>query len=262
MKWLFVILSIIIVIFFGIFYFRERLMFIPSKEFFKISDGEWIEIEEYISGYHLKNSIRNGVQSSSEKNNTLILYSHGNGGNITWYTDTIYLLKNFGDVLAYDYPGYGLSKGKCTEKDILESGLIVYDYVVKLGYQKIICYGFSMGGAVSTYIASKRSQIENVDNISPSGLILQSTFSKISDCIPVIGDITMGNFFRSIDLINSVNCPIVVLHSSKDEVVPCRSSKELYDKISSKKKFIDIEGGHNTSVLNKEILTEVFNFLQ
>lgn len=244
-SWIYIILCIAVLI--VVLSYRERFMFWPSSNFFDISGGKWIEIENQISGYHIRTP-----PDESPRSQTLILYSHGNGGNLTWYSHTMYLLTYFGDVLMYDYSGYGKSKGMCTEKEVLNSGLIAYDYAITLGYKKIVCYGFSMGGSVSVNIASQRN---------PDGLILQSTFSRISDCVPVIGNFALGNFFRSIEIANTIKCPVVVLHSLKDRLIPYDSSLELYDSIITRKKFIDIEGDHNSAKLNKEIFSEVFDFL-
>ena len=245
--WVLAIICIlcIVALFFALSH-RERFMFLPSSKFYDISEGEWIEIENAgsdLSGYLMK---------QPKKSDTLILYSHGNGGNLTWYIPTLDLLKDFGDVLAYDYPGYGKSKGKCTEKEVLNSGLVAYDYAINLGYKRIICYGFSMGGAVSVHIASQRKL---------DGLILQSTFARISDCVPMIGNSVVGDFFQSIEKVDSINCPVVILHSTSDWVVPYDSSLKLYNSLSGKKKFINIKGGHNYAQLNKEILSEAFDFL-
>jgi pimeloyl-ACP methyl ester carboxylesterase len=251
--WIFVVVIILCVIAFFAWFKRERFLFWPIPISKDISGGKWVEIGDGIAGYLLprvQNSLGN---ETPHRPKTLILYSHGNGGNLTWYTNTLYLLKNFGDVLAYDYSGYGRSNGSCTEKEVLNSGLAAYDYAVTLGYKQVVCYGFSMGGSISVNIASQRN---------PDGLILQGTFSRISDCIPGFVQFLIKDFFRSVENANSINCPVVMLHSLKDEVVPYDSSKELYDMIKSRKKFINLEGGHNTAVLNKEIFSEAFTFLE
>ena len=247
--WIFTITILCSIALFVVFFYRERFMFLPSSKFYDISGGEWIEIDNTssnVSGYHVKQS---RGENSPE---TLILYSHGNGGNLTWYTSTLNLLKDFGDVLMYDYSGYGHSKGSCTEKEVLNSGLVAYDYAAGLGYKRIICYGFSMGGSVSVNIASQRE---------PHGLILQSTFARISDCIPSVVQFTIKDFFQSIEKVKDIKCPVVILHSLEDRVVPYDSSLKLYDSLTSRKKFIDIDGGHNLAILNKEIFSEVFDFL-
>ena len=247
--WTFTIFSILcIMVLSVVFSYRERFMFWPISKSFDITGGDWVEIDSNISGYHIRNP--SGTDSPLE---TLILYSHGNGGNLTWYSHTMYLLTYFGDVLMYDYSGYGRSKGTCTEKEVLNSGLAAYDYAANLGYKHITCYGFSMGGSVSINIASLRN---------PDGLVLQSTFSRISDCIPTFVQFTIRDFFQSIKNVNAIKCPVVVLHSLKDNVVPYKSSKELYDSILTRKKFIDIEGGHNPAILTEEICSEVFDFLK
>ena len=58
-----------------------------------------------------------------------------------------------------------------------------------------------------------------------------------------------------------IKCPVVILHSLKDGVVPYDRSLKLYDSIITRKKFIDIDGGHNSAILNEEIFSEVFEFL-
>ncbi len=246
--WIFTTIAILCIVAFFVWFKRERFLFWSIPKFYDISGGKWVELGDGISGYHISTQTDKGSRPE-----TLILYSHGNGGNLTWYTSTIYLLKNFGDVLAYDYSGYGRSKGTCTEKEVLDSGLTAYDYAVTLGYKQVVCYGFSMGGSISVNIASQRN---------PDGLVLQGTFSCISDCIPEFVQFIIRDFFRSIENANAIKCPVVVLHSLKDNVVPYNSSKELYDSILTRKKFINLEGGHNSAVLNKEIFSEVFDFLK
>lgn len=223
---------------------KERLMFFPSSRLDSIYGGSWVTFGGplKLSGFHIKKG-----------KETLILYSHGNGGNLTWYTPMADLLKTYGDVFMYDYPGYGLSNGECTEKSVLESGLVAYDYVKSLGYSQIICYGFSMGGAVSIHIASNR----DID-----GLILQSTFSRISDCIPYIGDSLVGDFFRSIDKVHLVKCPVVVMHSQGDRVVPYSSSEKLFHSILPQKIFIDLVGGHNDDCVSDLHIKQSMDFLK
>lgn len=224
---------------------KERLMFYPSSRLDSIYGGKWVTFNSpsgKLSGYHI-----------NKGKNILFLYSHGNGGNLTWYTPMAETLEKYGDVLLYDYPGYGLSEGTCYESSVLDSGLAAYDYATTLGYQHIICYGFSMGGAVSVHIASQRDV---------HGMILQGTFSQIADCVPYVGSSLVGDFFRSIDRVPNIKCPVVVLHSKEDGVVPYSSSQKLFRSLSTKKLFIDIFGGHNDNSVGPHVIKRCVEFLK
>lgn len=223
---------------------KNKVIFMPSKKYITKLDGESIFFGESssgdfgISGYLFK-SFKTEKTEETKKTKTVIVYSHGNGGNISWYIPSINTLRNFGDVFAYDYPGYGISPGVPTEDNVLKSGLKAFDYISELyseKYTDIILYGFSLGGAVTVNIASK-----NPSNPKIKGVILQSTFAKLEDCVFGFGPLLVNKMFRSIDLISDIKYPVCVIHSPGDIVVPFISSKNLYDKLlSSRKLFINL----------------------
>lgn len=221
-----------------VYLFKNRLMFMPSSMLLNISGGKWLKFNN-LSGYISQTGSRD-----------IVIFSHGNGGNLTWYTPITDRLGKRIDVFSYDYPGYGLSEGIPTEESVLKSGLEAYDFVKSLGYKRIYCYGFSLGGAVTTHIAKHRK----VD-----GIVLQSTFAKMSDCVPIVGTLAVGNEFNSIHNIDTLKCPVLVAHSKDDNVVPYESAKALYDAINSVKYFCDIEGGHNDVPTQSEYYDRIFN---
>jgi dipeptidyl aminopeptidase/acylaminoacyl peptidase len=54
------------------------------------------------------------------------------------------------------------------------------------------------------------------------------------------------DFFPNIDLVNSINCPIFIIHGTKDKVIPISHGQQMYG--NSKKKYTPwfVEnGGHN-----------------
>lgn len=190
---------------------------------------------------------------SDVESNKVFLFSYGNGKNFTHYEDTIRLLLKYGDVIAYDYPGYGKSLGYTNEKAIYNSGLAVYDYIKEnYQYDEIICYGYCLGGSVSIYIAANR----DID-----GLILQSTFAQICDCIPLIGYKIMNGYFRSIDHISKVKCPVVQYRSKSDIVIPKWSETRLHNAIRSPKEFMYIGGSHTLYQIENETIKKTLEFI-
>lgn len=233
---------ILSVVFFLIYAYliRNYIIFMNKTELFLHNDkNNWITFGKDLSGYYINN----------HKDN-IVLYSHGNGGNLTWYLDQAHYLSKRSDVFLYDYPGYGLSKGTPTEKSFLKSAEDAYDYVKSLGYKKIYCYGFSMGGVATKHIATIRD---------PDGIVLQSTFDKISDCIPFVGKIIAGDCFANVKGVENIKCPVVVSHYINDEVVPYKSSKNFYNNIKSNKIFYNLNKSHNVLITDDNYYNDIIN---
>lgn len=240
------IIFFIIVFVIIVYFFKNKVMFMPSSTLLDINDGKWLKFGN--SSVNSSSSLSGYIYQTGSKD--IVIFSHGNGGNLTWYTPITDRLRNRIDVFTYDYPGYGLSEGIPTEESVLGSGLEAYDLVKSLGYKRIYCYGFSLGGAVTTHIAKHRK----VD-----GMVLQSTFAKISDCVPIVGKIVVGTQFNSVYNVDSLECPVLIAHSKDDSVVPYESAKALYDAINSVKYFYDIQGGHNSPPIHSEYYDRIFN---
>ncbi len=210
-----------------IYLLKDRVMFLPDATPYEI------EVEEHTFGPGLSGFLWDGPD-----NKKVILYSHGNGGNVTYYTNQIEELNKAAAVFVYDYPGYGRSQGQPTEESVLQSGLEAYDYVKSLGFEEIYLYGYSLGGSVTVNIASKR-EVE--------GVVLQSTFARISDVVPGIGKIFAGRDFNTVYNVKDLNTeiPVIVAHSPLDEVVPYFSGRHLYESLPGKNKsWYELPGGH------------------
>src|SRR6185503_6287796 len=77
----------------------------------------------------------------------LILWCHGNAGNIT---DRAPMAAEFArrgvSAFVFDWRGYGKSEGKPSESALYRDALAAYDFAVKsLGAKSIIVYGESLG---------------------------------------------------------------------------------------------------------------------
>ena len=65
--------------------------------------------------------------------------------------------------------------------------------------------------------------------------------------------------YRLIDYIRDVHCPVMLIYSRNDEIVPYKFGLELYEAANEPKEFIEIFGGHNDCFLaSGEIYLEVW----
>jgi uncharacterized protein len=176
----------------------------------------------------------------------VVLFSHGNAGNIGHRLDKIKMLNNIGlNVFIYDYRGYGNSSGSPSEQGLYKDAHAAYDYLVSemgVSHDNIILYGESIGGAVSVELAHSRSV---------KGLITESTFTSVKDmahmAFPLIPYFVFSSRFDSISKISDIKCKKLVIHSIDDEIVPFSQGERLFAAASEPKQFLRIRGGHNTA---------------
>ena len=178
-----------------------------------------------------------------------LIYFHGNAGNITNRVEKINILYQIPlSVFIIDYRGFGDSSGKPSEGGLYADTLASYDFVInnkQLSPDSIIIYGESLGGAVAAYCATKRNT---------AGVILDSAFTDIYSMVKHHSAGFMYIFFSekypTIDYMQSIRCPVLILHSKDDEVAPFAMGQALYNASSSKhKQFVPLHGSHNANFI-------------
>ncbi len=179
----------------------------------------------------------------TEPSNKVILLCHGNAGNISDRESKLEDLRKMANVFIFDYSGYGKSKGSPSESQVCLDGQKAYDYIRKKYDSKdVYIYGVSLGGAVAVDIASKNPC---------GGLILQSTFCGTDDFAPTSLK-PFCSWFQSGSKMGDIKCPVIILHSVEDEIVPFAAGKKLYGLCTGSKRFFIIKGSHNYPVISQD----------
>jgi fermentation-respiration switch protein FrsA (DUF1100 family) len=192
----------------------------------------------------------------------VLLFSHGNGGNISHRLEKLQLLHELNlDILIYDYRGYGMSKGNPSESGLYLDADAMYAYLLKekgYGPEQIIAYGESLGGAVALELAGRHAL---------KSIIIEGSFSSIKDIakhyFPFIPSFILKTKFNSIRKIENITVPKLIMHSIDDEIIPFKYGVALFDAAAGPKKFIILKGGHNDSFLvsREEYVFEIRAFL-
>ncbi len=122
---------------------------------------------------------------------------------------------------------------------------------------RLVAYGESLGTGVAVRLASKQLL---------AGLILDAPYTSTADVasltywyVPVSW--LMLDRFRSLDIIQSVKAPILILHGTDDRTIPFAFGEQLYAAAPEPKRFIRIEGGSHSKNLEQGGLTAVEDFL-
>ena len=142
------------------------------------------------------------------------------------------------------YPGYGGNAGEPSEPGFHEASQLAYDYLRTSGVesQDIVIYGESIGSGVAVQLAAR---------VEAKALVLEAPMSSATDVARVHYPLLVASFFlsdsfRSDEHIERIDMPLLVIHGSRDAIIPLRLGQELVDQAIEPKKLVVLEGaGHN-----------------
>ena len=178
--------------------------------------------------------------------NHLLLFCHGNAGNISHRLDNVRLLHNRGiSVFIFDYRGYGRSQGRISEKGFYLDSEAAYqvarEWAEKHG-TKLVVFGRSLGGIAATHLGATK----NCD-----GLILESTFTNMGAMARAhyplpFAETLLEHRLNALGQIVQVRVPILFFHGDKDRIVPIKLGRKLFEAAPNPKEFVVLPGaGHN-----------------
>jgi fermentation-respiration switch protein FrsA (DUF1100 family) len=179
----------------------------------------------------------------------VLLFFHGNAGNISHRLDSIKIFHELGlDVLIIDYRGYGQSTGKTTEQGTYLDAQAAWDYLTnsrRVPAGRIIVFGRSLGGAIGAWLGAQHT---------PAAVIIESSFSsgvdmarRIYPFLPV--RLITRLQYPVVDYAAQLDCPVLVVHSRHDEIIPFTMGQAIYAAVKQKKKFLELRGDHNNGFL-------------
>lgn len=195
-----------------------------------------------------------------------VLFFHGNSGNISHRDYVINICRYYSmNLLLVDYRGYGNSDGIPNPRGIYKDSLLAYDHLrTRCNPNNIIIWGESLGGSAATYTAAHRRS---------RCLLLFSTFSSLDDAI---FESKLSGWFRypvgclvkwivepipSHQWISKVTCPVVIIHSKDDSLIPYSNATKMYRSIAHDSKLmVTIKGDHSTPIIHERQLRTVFKF--
>ncbi|GAB4827889.1 hypothetical protein Ancab_034773 [Ancistrocladus abbreviatus] len=174
------------------------------------------------------------------KASATLLYSHGNAADLGQMFELFVELGNRlrVNLMGYDYSGYGQSTGKPTESNTYADIDAAYtclkeQYGVK--DEQLILYGQSVGSGPTVDLASRIPNLRAVVLHSP-------ILSGLRVLYPVKRTFWF-DIYKNIDKIGQVDCPVLVIHGTADEVVDCSHGKQLWELSKNKYEPLWLSGG-------------------
>jgi fermentation-respiration switch protein FrsA (DUF1100 family) len=246
------ILSVVAVFYIGLtfllFLVQDRLIYFPTSTIFATPADIGLDYES------IRFKADDGVTLSgwyipAEGATDVVLFFHGNAGNISHRLDSIGLFHQLGlNVFIIDYRGYGASEGRSNEAGTYLDAEAAWRYLVEDRHfepGQIIIFGRSLGGAVAAWLAIEHT---------PKGLILESTFTSVPDMaarqFPFLPVRLLARIqYNTIDRLPQIHVPVLITHSPDDRVIPYSHGQRLFEVANVPKEFLQLTGGHNEGFL-------------
>lgn len=226
----------------GLYFFQESLLFLPTqleRDFEYSFENKFEEInlvnhEVSLNGLHFKVENPKGV----------ILYFHGNAGNLSRWGEIVQPLLRFNyDLIVMDYRSYGKNKGEFSEAAMYEDAQVFYDYAKNyFPESEIVLYGRSLGTTFATQMAAKNN---------PAQLILETPFHSIASVaenrFPIFPiDLLLKYPFETYKMVPQVKCPTLILLSQNDRVVGYENGLQL-SKLFKKANVITLKNANHNN---------------
>ena len=257
-KLIFIACSLYSFLIMAAFLSQEKLIFHPEK----LSKDFRFNLKEHEKEIFLATEDDEQINALFFPGNRdeVILYFHGNAGSLAGWQQVADDFTAYGySVLIIDYRGYGKSSGEITENGLYLDAEAAFRFLTETENflpDNIIIYGRSIGSGIATELASR---------YETRGLVLESPFSSLKKLanqkMPFLFPSLFLQFhFDNINKLNSINCPILLIHGSNDSLIPVSHAQNLHQAYSGKKKLVIIPQGTHNDLSSFETYHETLKF--
>ncbi len=252
--WSLLVLGLVVYLALGLFLFlsQSRLLYypdVPSRTIVATPDrvGLAYESVEILT----EDDVRLDAWYLSTKGEArgVLLFFHGNAGNISHRLDSLKIFTDLGlDVLIFDYRGYGRSEGEISEQGTYLDAEAAWRHLTDdrhIPEKNIVLFGRSLGAAIAAHLAARHK---------PGALIMESAFTSVPDLAARYYRIFPVHWlaryrYNAEDYLRSVRCPVLIVHSLDDEIIPSQHGRDLFAAANEPKELLEIRGSHNEGFL-------------
>jgi uncharacterized protein len=184
-----------------------------------------------------------------------IVFSHGNAGSISYHLGFCAWFAEAGyNVILYDYRGFGKSGGSVDRRGMINDVKAAFNYVRKrpdIDTSRLISYGHSLGGAQSV-TALGESPVKGlraiiIDGAFASYQAMAEAFGGQLGASLVTDELAPKDFVKKLAPV-----PFLVVHGTKDEVVPVSQGKQLYQAAGQPKTLFEVPAGRHGTALSAD----------
>jgi len=241
--------------------FEESLILFPSP----YPNGDWQPAglgQEEVYFQAADGTRLHGWYVPHDHPRAVVLFCHGNAGNVTHRADSLRALHNGVGVavFVFDYRGYGRSAGRPSEEGIIADARAARAWLAQraaVSEQEIVVLGESLGGAVAVHLAAEDGA---------GALVLESTFTSVADMgaelypwLPV--RYLIRTRLDSLSKIAKYHGPVLISHGDCDTIVPFAHGQRLFKAANEPKEFAAMTGCDHNDPRTPEYYRSLAEFL-
>jgi fermentation-respiration switch protein FrsA (DUF1100 family) len=247
---------------------ETRMLFFPTR-----ASEDWLAPEEVglhaedvelrgLGGVRLHAWWCPGRPAIDPKAEGALLYCHGNAGNLSHRAHPILEIHRMLGlpVFIFDYPGYGRSEGRPSEKGCYAAAHAACDWLARekgVDASRLILFGESLGGGMAVELATRAHY---------RAAVLCRTFTSIPDMAQVQFPYLplrwlVRNRFDNLAKIDRCSTPMFIAHGDCDSLIPYRQAQRLFEKAREPKRFFHMAGCDHVDPLRPAFYQALRDFL-
>ncbi len=229
---------------------EHHFLFFPDRKLVATPAAAGLAYEEVwftaVDGVKL-----HGWYVPGEPGRPLLLFFHGNAGNISHRIDNLLLLRRLGlSVLIFDYRGYGRSEGRTSEEGTYSDARGALRWLQQRGWQlqQLIFFGRSLGAGVAVQLALEAP---------PAALVLETPFPSIAamgwhhnPILYLLLGWLLDARYDSYNKIGRIHTPLLLFQGDRDTIVPEKMARRLFERANEPKTYYRIEGADHNDTLD------------
>ena len=238
---------------------QRKLLYLPSENNY-LDDQIDFNFREVFIDVEKNLKLKAWLIENDFKNKKTLVFFHGNAGNLSNRTYKLNQLSKLDlNIIILAWRGFSGNEGEPSEQNLYNDAKKTIDWLNSRGVKNknIILYGESLG----TGIAVELGQINEF-----GGIILESPFTSMTNAakniypwLPV--KYLLKDKYDSEKKIKNIKIPILIMHGKKDNIVPFKMGKKLYDLANNPKFFYFTESDDHMMTFDENLVSAIKNFL-
>lgn len=238
---------------------QRKLLYLPSENNY-LDDQIDFNFREVFIDVEKNLKLKAWLIENDFKNKKTLVFFHGNAGNLSNRTYKLNQLSKLDlNIIILAWRSFSGNEGEPSEQNLYNDAKKTIDWLNTRGVKNknIILYGESLG----TGIAVELGQTNQF-----GGIILESPFTSMTNAakniypwLPV--KYLLKDKYDSEKKIKNLQIPILIMHGKKDNIVPFKMGKKLYDLANNPKFFYFTENDDHMMTFDEKLVKTIKNFL-
>ena len=240
-----------------LYVFQRQLIYFPAKE---TPDRHRFHADDMqIITLHTDDGLSlNAWYKPAAIGKPTVLLAHGNASHMGYRMPLARQLidKGYG-VLLVEYRGYGGNQGMPTEQGLYSDARAGMAFLNQQGVssQHVVLYGESLGTGVATKMATE---------YAVCAVVLQSPYTSLATVAryhyPWIF-LSPRDKFDSFSRIRNIHAPLLILHGTKDSVVPFEEGLALFKQAIEPKQWVALPNKGHSQLWDADFIRDVSEFI-